>query len=162
MNNKQKLFVGVFVVVLLAVGVGWFVGTDEPFCSTVTYDGEGTEENPYEVGDVRQLQCIEEQSLYANYVQVSDIDASETSGFTPIGEGDPEFTGRFDGQGYNITNLTINRRGWYVGLFGWVGVSGEVRNVSLVDVDITGGNGVGSLVGSNEGMVSNRHPRQDR
>jgi hypothetical protein len=156
MNNKQKLFVGVLVALLLTTGVISFVGTDTLFCLTVTYDGNGTEANPYEVSNVEQLQCINEQSLSANYVQVSNIEASKTSGFTPIGESGSGFTGRFDGQGYNITNLTIDGGRWYIGLFGWVHY-GEVRNVTLMDVDITGGNGVESMVGSNMGTVSNSH-----
>jgi hypothetical protein len=158
MRYKRKdilLFAGVFVVVLLALGVGWFVQTDEPFCSTVAYEGEGTEANPYEVENVRQLQCIGVRGGEANYTQVSDIDASETSewnsgeGFEPI-----EFDDTFDGQGYNITNLTINRRG-EAGLFSLN--TGQITNVSLVNVEATGYAPVGGLVGENSGTVSNSY-----
>jgi len=86
----------------------------------VTYNGDGTETNPYEVGNVDQLQCIEEQDLGANYTQVSAIDASGTAmwnggdGFDPIG--DPEslatpltpFTGTFEGQRHE-TLIPISR-----------------------------------------------------
>ena len=73
-------------------------------------------------------------------------------GWQPIGSGD-EY-GRpdgaveavLDGNGHTIANLFVNRpeRG-YVGLFGYS--VGPVMNVGLTDVDITGGNFVGGLVG---------------
>jgi len=137
----------------------------EPNCSTVTYPGAGTNANPYEVSNVDQLQCIENQGLDANYIVVSDIDASETiswnggSGFDPIGgppvpTSGPSFDGTFVGKGHNITNLTINRDDKKnVGLFGGVGRSGEIMNVSVVDAKITGYEDVGSLVGLNAGTV---------
>jgi len=153
MNNKRKLLVGVLVVLLLTAGVVWFVGTDEFSCLTVTYEGNGTEANPYKVGNVHQLQCIEEQDLDANYVQVSDIDASETSswnggkGFDPIGG---TFRGTFDGQDYNITDLTIDRsKENRIGLFDTF--RGTVTNVSIVDSDIIGAVFVGGLIGENNG-----------
>jgi len=160
--------VGVVVVLFAVVATGALTGTaaaqTAPDCSTVTYPGAGTDANPYEVGNVDQLQCIEEQGLDANYTQVSDIDASETSdwntgeGFDPIGffnsigEDDP-FDGKFDGQGYEITDLTINRASESdVGLFG--ANRGDITEVSLVSADITGSGDVGGLVGDNPGAVS--------
>lgn len=152
MNDKLKLLVGVLVALLLTAGVISFVGTDTLFCLTVTYEGDGTEANPFEVSNVEQLQCIEED-LHASYVLVSDIDASETSewnggkGFEPIGG---TFRGAFDGQGYNITDLTIDRsKQDRVGLFDTF--RGTVTNVSVVDADITGVVFVGGLIGENNG-----------
>jgi len=168
MNNKRKLLVSVFVVLLLA-GVISFVGTDTLFCLSVTYEGNGTNANPYKVSNVEQLQCIEED-LHASYMLVSDINASETSewnggkGFEPIGEwvGDDStsalyssynsFTGTLNGRGHNITNLTIDR-GDNAGLFSIVG-GGVVTNVSVVDADITGSRYVGGLVGLNDGRIN--------
>jgi hypothetical protein len=173
MNNKRKLLVGVFVVLLLTAGVVLFVGTRAPICLTVTYDGEGTEANPYKISNIEQLQCIEEQGLDANYVQVSDIDASETSGwndgegFDPISkdtynEGTWEyhyFNGTFDGNGYEITDLTIRELD-NSGIFGTVGSSGKVTNVSVV-VDVSNQGlwvqRVGGLAGVNRGTIENSY-----
>jgi len=146
------------------LGNGNMYALESSDCSNVSYNGDGTEANPYEVGNVDQLQCIEEQGLSANYVQVSDIDASGTSawnngkGFEPIGEFDfprePEFTGTFDGSGHTVSGLKIDRgntRG--VGLFAAVGSGGHIKNAGVEKVDITGGDDVGGLVGRNEGTV---------
>jgi len=153
------------------VATGALTGTaaaDAPDCSTVTYNGDGTTSNPYEVGNVDQLQCIEEQGLDANYEVVSDIDASGTSGwnggdgFEPIGEfnrtRDTEFNGTFNGRDHNITGLTINREDAFdIGMFSVVGrnvperSSGTVTNIGVVDADINVSNVtfVGGLAGGN-------------
>ena len=72
------------------------------------------------------------------------------SGWNPIGT----FTGTFDGEGHTISNLHINRTGTLganIGLFSQV--SGTIRNVGLVNPNVTGGlaNEVGSLVGQQSG-----------
>jgi len=89
-----------------------------------------------------------------HYVQTADIDASETEnwntglGFEPIGGfRDNTFTGSYDGNGYKIENLTINRPDEsQVGLFGIAG-GREIKNVALENVDISGNNKTGGLVG---------------
>lgn len=145
----------------------------EPDCSKVEYNGDGTEANPYEVDDVDQLQCIKKQSLTANYVQVSDIDASSTSewnidkGFDPIGglgheryESEESFDGTFDGNGYNImglvihrvpVNLDLGRDEPPTGMFGVSGSNATLVNVTLTDANITGSRYAGVLVGENDG-----------
>jgi len=161
-RHTLVLFVVVSLVgvLLISVGVGSVAGQSAPDCSTVTYNGDGTVSNPYKVGNIDQLQCIETQGLDASYEVVSDIDASETpswnsgKGFEPIGQG-TAFTGNFDGQGHEITDLTIDRDSeFFVGLFGIVEMEGNVIDTSVVDADITGDRLVGGLVGDNRGTVS--------
>ena len=78
------------------------------------------------------------------------------SGFVPLGTNSQQFTGSFDGQGHSISGLTIYRPNFNrVGLFGVV--SGNISNVALLDVAITGDYLVGGLVGANRvvGSISN-------
>lgn len=165
MNGKRKLLVGVLVVLLLTAGIFWFLERRAPDCSAVSYDGDGAETNPYEVSNVDQLQCIDEHDLGANYVQVSDIDASETSswhdgeGFDPIGEDCvAEFNGTFDGNGYEITDLkTGSDIADCVGMFGKVGTESKIKNVSLVNAEATGQFAVGSLIGINQGTIKDSY-----
>ncbi|MBU1233691.1 MAG: hypothetical protein KKD01_19210 [Proteobacteria bacterium] len=108
-------------------------------------------------------------NLAKNFVLGSDIDATETStwnsgaGFTPIGDGgktldDPAhpFTGNFDGLGHTIRKLEISLpdKTWWVGLFGNTGQDSEIRNLGLIDADITGNHRVGGLVGENNGLIT--------
>lgn len=89
--------------------------------------------------------------LSGNYILTSDIDAIDTfnwpGGFEPIGNNLNRFSGTFDGQGYMIYNLYINRPSDdYIGLFGFI-YSGQVSNLILGDCVITGHEYVGGIVG---------------
>jgi hypothetical protein len=163
--KRDVLLISVLLlVVTLSAGVGTVGAQSAPDCSTVTYNGDGTTSNPYEVGSVDQLQCIEEQDLGANYVQVSDIDGSGTSmwndgdGFDPIGDDNNRFTGAFDGMDHTVSGLYIDTGNTNdVGLFGGVDSSTQLNNVSLKNVDINGDDFVGGLVGRNFGTVTNSY-----
>nr|WP_303648719.1 PKD domain-containing protein [Haloarchaeobius litoreus] len=113
----------------------------------------------YEVDSLYKLQCIEQQGLGNDYVLTGDIDAGPTagwnggSGFEPLGDSDTGFTGTFDGDGYTISGLTIDRPGTEdVGLFGYVGSAGTIANVTL-EGNVTGQLRVGQLVGLNDGTI---------
>ena len=156
------IFVG--VVVLTATGGFGVAAADTPDWTTVSYSGDGSSGNPYEVGTVDHLQCIESKGLDNDYELTGNIDASGTSswdggGFDPIGgsarNGETPFTGTFDGNGHTISGLTIDRGGTNnVGLFGTVSPEGTVRNVRLDGGTVTGSEYVGALVGTNNGTVS--------
>ena len=123
--------------------------------------GDGLAGNPYVIEDVWDLQNMS-NNLSAHYVLGNDIDASSTAswnsgaGFAPVGTGyrDP-FTGGLDGGNHTITGLYINRSSDHVGLFGCIFSPGWVRNVALVDCNVTGRGDVGALAGENRGNVSN-------
>jgi hypothetical protein len=113
--------------------------------------------------------CTELQNIRNNsagdYYLANDIDCSCTSGwnggagFEPIGKDwSSKFTGTFDGQGYKITNLYINRTSInYVGLFGYTGSGSEIKDVGLEEVDVSGNMNVGGLVGYNKGTITNSY-----
>jgi len=97
--------------------------------------------------------------LDGNYELTQDIDASESrnmndgQGFKPIGEFrsalsfDYMFTGTFDGKGFVIKDLYINRPTEnFVGLFGVVR-NGEIKSFGFEDASIVGNDRVGALVG---------------
>ncbi|MCF6290533.1 MAG: filamentous hemagglutinin N-terminal domain-containing protein [Desulfobacterales bacterium] len=117
------------------------------------------------VNNVNDLQNID-NNLDGTYALGTDIDASATRGWNPAGTGgffgfDPIgtalitapalFRGLFNGNEHTISNLYINRpESDYIGLFaGLEGDSGAaIRKVGLVDMDITGGDQTGGLVGN--------------
>jgi len=127
--------------------------------------GSGTLADPWIITNCTQLQEMNE-SLGGNYTLGNDINCNETSwwnagaGFQPVGDDTNKFTGNFDGNNYTIGNLTINRTGTdYVGLFGNFN-SGSIwrsliTDVGLVDVNISGKDWVGTLVGASGDNISN-------
>jgi hypothetical protein len=127
--------------------------------------GNGTAEDPYQIADWYQLDNVRNY-LSSYFIVINDLDsnsigytelasttAHEGKGWQPIGSS-PPFVGSFDGQGYEIRDLFIDRSGESdVGLFGVVGAAGAIENVGVCG-NVTGNDDVGGLVGKNEGTVS--------
>ncbi len=82
---------------------------------------------------------------------------TEGVGWLPIGIAEKRFRADFNGNGYAISNLYIRREGLgdtgSTGLFGKAGSSSEISNVRLLDVDVSGHESVGGLVGTAEGEI---------
>ena len=108
-----------------------------------------------------ELQGIISNDLAGDYYLTNDIDCTgfgldssgNGEGFMPIGDADAPFTGTFDGKGFTISNVSIDRPAMnYVGLFGWAGerdgsAGADISNVTLTNFNITGYAVVGSLFG---------------
>lgn len=87
------------------------------------------------------------ETLGKNYRLKADLDLKDTP-FNGIGSAARPFTGRFDGQGHTISHVTINApEGENVGFFNAI-KGATIRDLKLVDVEITGKTNVGGLVGS--------------
>ena len=89
---------------------------------------------------------------------VADYENGADTGWLPIGTLVNTFTGIFDGNGYTIFNLQINRdTADDQGLFGSLGVAATVRNVGLSNLRIKGRQYIGGLAGSNFGTIINSY-----
>ena len=80
------------------------------------------------------------------------------SGWEPTGNSEARFLAIFDGNGHTISNVYIFRiadshYGNAVGLFGYIGSTSLISKVGLLDVDLTGLNNVGGLVGEGSGTI---------
>lgn len=122
--------------------------------------GSGSREDPFQVRTPEQLHAVR-YHLEQHFIQIADIDLDVfhgASGWKPIA-GDfatgryrelPAFQGTFDGNGYIIYNLYIDRPlGIAVGLFGVN--QGHLKNMILQDVYVEGYHVVGSVLGMNSG-----------
>ena len=107
------------------------------------------------ISNVAELQAMQDD-LTGNYYLANDIDATGFD-FVPIGQGHAthtEFTGTFDGCGYTISNLTVDKyyadgvRG--AGLFGAVRQGARIANLTLENVSITSDTNSGSVLGQAE------------
>ncbi len=124
--------------------------------------GDGTRDNPYQVEAAQQLDLVREH-LDKYFVQTADIDLapySSGAGWEPIGvwnfDGGHEqkelFTGSYDGRGYSIRNLTINRPDLdSAGLFGAIEEGSMISGLRLVDVSVEGRRRTGAVAGMSFG-----------
>jgi len=130
-----------------------------------------------EIQDWYDLDAVR-NNLAGNHILMNDLDyttlgytelASPTAnggkGWQPIGtffyatvqqSFGEKFEGTFDGQGYEIRDLYINRPGESsIGLFGFVVEGGIIKNVSVINATVVSSDGVDGLAGLNEGTVRN-------
>jgi hypothetical protein len=155
--------------ILLAVFFLFMSGMAMAQTATAPAEGDGTVDSPYQIATLENLYWIAADSgrWSAHYIQTADIDASATSGWdggagwTPIGtsvaQGGTAFTGTYDGAGHTISGLFINRLAEdFQGLFGAT-EGATINNLGVADVDITGKQYVGGLVGSNGGALTNTY-----
>ena len=99
-------------------------------------------------------------STTPGYQELASETANTGKGWEPIGTADDRFTGTFDGGGHSITGLHISRPDEDdVGLFGYV-EEGVIKNIGLMEADVTGGNQTGALVGYNWGGTVESDPIQ--
>ena len=94
-------------------------------------------------------------NLSGKYILMNDIDLSSYSNWDPIGSVDKNFRGILDGNGYIVSNLTINRENEdNVGLLG-LATGAEIKNLGLENVDVSGNSHTGGLVGLHTGNITN-------
>jgi hypothetical protein len=92
------------------------------------------------------------------YSAVASETANQGRGWQPIGTQDKPFTGTFDGQGFEISDLFAGHPDTdHVGLFGFVGENSFINNIGVVNAYVVGQLCVGGLVGINWGTVSNSY-----
>jgi hypothetical protein len=97
-------------------------------------------------------------STTAGYEELASLTANGGKGWQPIGTSGNPFNGLFNGQGYEIKDVFINRTSEpHVGLFGVIGEGGISEDVGVVNATVTGQARVGGLVGENRGIVSNSY-----
>ncbi|MCW1907896.1 MAG: fibronectin type III domain-containing protein [Candidatus Saccharibacteria bacterium] len=116
-----------------------------PTSGALAWTGSGTLSDPYWVNDCTELQAVG-TNLSAHYLVTQDIDCSGVT-FTPIGNSSTPFTGHFDGDGFTVSDLTINLPTTdYIGLFG-AADGATIKDINLYGANITGQVRVGAIVG---------------
>lgn len=143
-------------------------------------EGAGTAEQPYLIEDLFDLlylrQKIESQSEYTrdrHFILTSDIyvnhdilddngilkaDTTALDKWTPLGSDSYShaFAGTFDGNGHSIHGIYINDlTSGTNGLFGYLGKTGEIRNLTLRDSYILGNGDTGGIAGNAQGSIIN-------
>jgi hypothetical protein len=133
--------------------------------------GTGAADDPYQIATAADLIALGEspEDYDKHFILTADIDldpnlparkifakaviAPDMDPTTRFFQGTP-FVAVFDGNGYTISHLTITGKD-YLGLFGGIAVGSEIRELRVVNVNITGsGQHIAGLVGENHGKVT--------
>ena len=121
--------------------------------------GTGEPNEPFRIAIAEQLASIAEfpDLLDKHFVLANDInlDPNLFGGRVFDKAVIPAFSGTFDGNDHTLSHLTIKGKGGWFGLFGVLESGAEVKDLAIVDVNITGsGNFIGGLVGRNNGHLT--------
>ncbi|SNS75574.1 The GLUG motif-containing protein, partial [Belliella buryatensis] len=160
-KTKNRVFFFSFLLFIWSSMAMAGIGPDGTSSSPSKYLGApGSEFNPIEIRTAQQLSDIR-NNLSASYILMADIDLNGVN-WTPIMVNNNAsgasltsqvipFSGNFNGNGFRITNLSINNTNLdFAGLFG--AVSGTVQNLALENVSISGKDYTGGLVGFLTGL----------
>jgi len=137
------------------------VAADDEFAG-----GSGTPEDPYQIANWYHLDNVrghlDEYFVLRNninsstdgHAELAGSSANGGKGWDPIGEHSTPFQGVFDGHGYAIGDIRIDRTDeGYLGLFAALGGDGSIKRLNVGDSALFGGNMVGMIVGTNQGTV---------
>jgi len=121
--------------------------------------GDGSADNPYLIQTATQLDSVRHH-LDKHFRLVAHIDLNqapynETTGWVPIGQSgtSQQFTGAFNGNGFSIRNLMINRdTDGFQGLFGDV-ANAVLDRIVLEQATIIGRSYTGGIAGRTAGTV---------
>lgn len=127
--------------------------------------GDGSENNPFLIKTAEHLSQIREFPDY-HFQQIADIDLSSSAyaeNWPSIGvyydennEQNVAFSGVYDGADYQIQGLKIQQENQdFLGLFAFIDEA-IIKNINLVDVELSGNSYIGSLIGfSQNSVISN-------
>lgn len=158
MKTLQRKTVLVSIAVIMVIFTAGTVSADAS-SSDFSGNGAGIPKNPYQISTLEELNEIR-NNLPACYILLNDLDFKETNqSWKPIGETESPFCGIFDGNNKTIQNSEIHQENGaqYAGLFAVTGNEASISNLILSNTQIENGRHSGSLVGYNEGTITNCH-----
>jgi hypothetical protein len=122
-----------------------------------TFSGSGSAGDPYLISCETQFKKLgESPSLWsASIALTKDLDLSGVQ-LSPIGNSSTPFTGKFDGQGFRLKNISMSTDSIEAfGVFGWTRTA-EITNLILENISISssvGTGNVGGLIGYAENQI---------
>ena len=133
-----------------------------PLNTSPLFDGLGVSNDPFLIKTTSDLQTLRKntQLYHAHFALANDLTFSredfinQTTGWEPIGTINEPFSGSLNGNSHMIKGLFSNNPKLnHIGLFGYL--TGEVMNLKLETVTITGSENVGSVAGKQSGIIKN-------
>lgn len=143
LRNKRNLILFVFGFILISVflATGVFIYKNQSLKEVV--DGDLSAESLTEVPEgfipIRSADDLASvaNDLSGKYILMNSIDMAGVD-YIILGQSPTSaFTGTFDGNGYTISNLTVESDSAYVGMFGYIN-GGTVKNLTLQDINVRG------------------------
>ncbi|MCL2229705.1 MAG: InlB B-repeat-containing protein [Treponema sp.] len=180
-NSTRTILNGITAAQVARIGLGEFISsnntrqtiTDTHIIGTTGTElgvlverpiipGSGTPADPFNIYNETELRAVGRGtyngmswSTSAHYRLMNNITLTGGN-WTRIGDIATGFSGTFNGNGKTIAGMTVAESSTaYQGMFCFISPEGVVRNLGLVNVNITGFRNVGGIAGDNEGTIEN-------
>lgn len=108
--------------------------------------------------DLNAVSKIVQSDKKANFKLMNNISGEGQKLLQTIGSASNPYEGTFDGQGYDIFNLSIENADGDTALFGTVGTNGIVKRVNVFYHHVTGKRAAG-IAAVNDGVIENSFSR---
>jgi len=146
-----------YSILALAIMALWIGSADAKYSG-----GTGEPNDPYRIATPQDLNNIGnyKEDWNKHFILINDVNLAQYTGtqFKIIGNRTTKFTGVFDGNEHKVWSFTWSSTGRdYIGLFGYVSLAGQIKNLGMenVDVNAVDGGPVGGMVGENRGAITN-------
>jgi hypothetical protein len=140
---------------MILLGTAIFLA-NSTLTSAASYSGgSGTPDDPFRISTVADWKSLITTTIdwSKHFILTADIDLVEEN-LVPVGNQGRVFTGSFNGDGFKLLNVTMYLPAvQYVGLFGRIGSSAKIFNLTVLNLDIVGNRYVGGLAGDNSGTI---------
>lgn len=158
LTQRYKAEIGKLLIMIMMIPVMWLgleTGNRVRAQTATAPAGSGTSSDPYQIATLNNLYWVTKNSSSwdSNFIQTADINIAEDTtwdsgaGFSPIGSSGTPFTGTYDGNGYTIDSLHIDRNSANnVGLFGYTD-GAVIKNLGLTNMKVTAIEFVGGIAG---------------
>lgn len=151
MQFKSVLLRLFYLILITAVIIN--LSSVLPITKAQALNGAGTEANPFQISTVEDLLSLNNYlgPSHSNkyFVLTNNLDLNVApyntgTGWPSIGNGandSTRFSGKFNGNGYTISNLFIDVENEdFIGLFSGLGSNGLISNLNLTNVDVSNSN----------------------
>ncbi len=152
-NMRSMLFRSVGIVFIAVIGAG--LPAVEALAAAYS-GGDGTETSPYQIGSASDWITLSATTADwdKHFIVTADIDFAGAL-LTPVGNFPSYFDGKIDGYGHVLRNGQIEAPDTLdVGLIGYLGPGGELRNLGVEFISVEGEQYAGILVGVNRGTIT--------
>ncbi len=125
--------------------------TPEPVGHKVASNGTWEIYNAY--GLIAFRNHVNSGNASTNALLMDNVILDQTQQWTPISNSTNQYKGTFDGNNHTISGLNTNTVAENQGLFGYVMTGGVIKNLGLIEVNISGSSAVGSIASYNAGTI---------